>query len=794
MLEHFFIFGDLPLTMEKGSYQLPLVVLSYIVASFASYVALALAQQMASTESNRERNFLHWGGAFAMGAGIWSMHFIGMLSYKMRMKVEYDPSLTLLSMLIAIAVAYGVLAIVARERLSVWQIFVGAVLLGSGICAMHYTGMAAMQMDANLYYIPSIFALSVAISIGASAAALWISFTLARHISKYRDLFAFGAALIMGAAICGMHYTGMWASVMVPFAQCRYDPNQNFDILALSIAGITSLILGMALATGIYKKSQAEFQLKATLNEVIIAKKVAEDAQKKAEVANRSKSEFLANMSHEIRTPLSTIIGISALLARMPLVGKQKEYTEALNTAGNMLLALVNNILDLSKIEAGEFDLLTLPIMPRQLMEEVVQILSDRARENNLTLTFSCSDDVPMLLGDPLRLKQILLNLAGNAVKFSSNGKIFLRTETLSRVTENKVRLRFSIEDNGPGIPVDKLDIIFEKFTQLDEFSTKKYAGTGLGLAICKRLVEKMGGKIGVESTLGKGSVFWFEIEFATDTGATDEPLAHTLLRNKRVIAIDTSLYHQRVLVECLAVFGISCDVVTSVAQATALLAKSSVPYHLLFIDKLLPEMSEREMEQSLRSLRDVHVPPMVLLTSHDTNENSAALKKAGLIAHLVKPVTPSSLLNVLTSVFSDKESSPVANKRRPPAIGDRLQGKVLLVEDYLPNRQMAKNMLELIGCEVGLAGNGEEALERMENDRYDVVLMDCQMPEMDGFQTTAEIRKREQGHRAVIIAMTANALQGDRERCLQAGMDDYIGKPMRLEELGQILAKYLAA
>jgi PAS domain S-box-containing protein len=761
MLESFFIYGALPDNVEKGVYQLPLVLLSYVVASFASYTALALAQQLVNSKSLAEKRLFHWGGAFAMGAGIWSMHFIGMLSYKMRMVVEYDPGLTLLSMFIAILVAYGVLAIVAGQKLSAWHILIGGVLLGLGICAMHYTGMAAMEMDADLRYVGDIFLLSVAIAIAASAAALWMAFKLARSSSGYRYLFQLAAALVMGAGICGMHYTGMWASVMIPYADCRYDPNQNFDMLALSIAGITGLILALALAAGIYKKTRIELQLqhsesklramidnaqdavigmdeqgrvtewnkqaeaifgwsheeavgtqmaamiippeyrqahhqglqrflsggestimgrrielpalnkwgkvlsveltvtaqklqqhyqftafirdisdrkrseemmellasivqssddsiisntmdgfitswnsgavqlfgysaaeavgqhisliipserwaeeqqilaqlrtgksldhsetvrlhkdgrridvsltvspiydasglitgvskvarditkrkqtedrlKTSLNEVIIAKKTAETALKdaqiereKAELANRAKTEFLANMSHEIRTPLSTIIGTSELLAHTPLDAKQKEYAGALNTAGDMLLGLINNILDLSKIEAGEFNLLTLPIVVRALVEEIAQIMAELAQANHVTLEVVCADDVPLaILGDPLRLKQVVLNLTSNAVKFCTNGKVTIKVESIAR-SKNTATLRFSIEDTGAGIPADKLGFIFEKFTQLDDFSTKKYAGTGLGLAICKRLVEMMGGKINVSSTVG---------------------------------------------------------------------------------------------------------------------------------------------------------------------------------------------------------------------------------------------------------------------------------------------------
>ncbi|HTK85043.1 MAG TPA: MHYT domain-containing protein, partial [Patescibacteria group bacterium] len=261
MLDSIFISGPLPSAVERGVYQLPLVALSYIVASFASFAALSLAQQVTTAKTRREKRLLQSGGAFAMGAGIWSMHFIGMLSYKMDMVVQYDPWLTLLSMLFAIAASYVALKIVARRALSYRQLAIGAVLMGIGICGMHYTGMAAMKMDAYLRYIPFIFLLSVAIAISASAAALWIAFTLARHASLYRYFFQVGAALVMGAAICGMHYTGMAAAVFVPFLRCRYDPFQDFHALAIAIAIITGIVLLLALGVGFYRQAQTEARL-----------------------------------------------------------------------------------------------------------------------------------------------------------------------------------------------------------------------------------------------------------------------------------------------------------------------------------------------------------------------------------------------------------------------------------------------------------------------------------------------------------------------------------------------------
>lgn len=278
-LQNFFLTGTTPLSIvEKGEYQLPLVVLSYLVASFASYTALSMAQQVVNVKTRGKKFALYASGAFALGAGIWSMHFIGMLSYKMRMVVTYDAALTLCSLLIAIGFAYGMLRIVARPRLTALQLGAGAVVLGLGICSMHYMGMAAMRMDGELRYVPSIFLLSVAITIVASGVALWVAFTLARNASRYRDLYQVLAALLLGAAICGMHYAGMWAAVFLPFADCRYDPNQNFDMLALAIAGITTLLLGVALAFSIDRKAEAESRLQGSETRLRAMIESAQDA------------------------------------------------------------------------------------------------------------------------------------------------------------------------------------------------------------------------------------------------------------------------------------------------------------------------------------------------------------------------------------------------------------------------------------------------------------------------------------------------------------------------------------
>jgi PAS domain S-box-containing protein len=516
MLDSFFIYGNLPTNIEKGVYRLPLVALSYAVACFASYTALSLAQQLVSAREMWERRILHWGGAFAMGAGIWSMHFIGMLSYKMRMVIEYDPWLTLLSMLIAVAFSYGVLEIIARKQLSTWQVLIGAVLLGIGICSMHYTGMAAMIMDGDLRYIPGIFMLSVLIAIIASGAALWMAFTLARHSSEFRYLFQLGAALVMGAAICGMHYTGMAASVFIPYAGCRFDPNQNFDMLALSIAAITSLILGLALAAGIYKKTQMEFQLHNSESKLRAMIENALDAviamdQKGIITEWNRQAEIIFGWSHReaVGSELAELIipstyreahslGMRRFFADGvgPILNKRIEMP-ALNRSGKLfpveLTVTAEKVYDTYHFTAFVRD-----ITARKEAEQKIEEAVAKLTESNVELerfAYICSHD----LQEPLRtissFTQLLVKHVGNLdekgqhyAKFITDGADNARALisdilAYARITNEQKKteavdcenvlamvmkhMENSIEENGVTITHNKLPVVQAQKTQL---------------------------------------------------------------------------------------------------------------------------------------------------------------------------------------------------------------------------------------------------------------------------------------------------------------------------------------
>ncbi len=937
VLDEIFLFGGVPSYAETGEYVGFLVVLSYLVATLASYTALDLAQNIVIAQTKRHKQVLHYGGCIALSAGIWSMHFIGMLAYKMDMYVAYDPMLTALSILPALVVSYFVLDIVKKGKLHISHIVIGGISLGIGICAMHYTGMAAMIMDSDVRYIPSVFLASVLIAISASGVALFIAFSLAYRDLKYKRLLKFSAALIMGAAICGMHYTGMSATVFIPWADCRYAPDQSFVGLALSIAAITVLVLALALAsmaynqektillihtildkhivsvlisfsiigaslilfhfttfqkklvetmtlesaesiadalvefrsiyttevvatakksgmrvTHDYKDHEHAIPLPATLN-MMLGEKITgkmdntttrlfspypfpwrkesggikdtfeqdawdslsqnskeafyriedHDGQKimryavpdimkdqcvtchnshpqspkvtwkagdmrgvltvtkplnhaisltksnmeetfillftlsiigialfyfvihslksrerkalnaeidvmvemkrverlntqmqvytdkleearlqqmddhdalqsekeKAERANHAKSEFLANMSHELRTPLNSIMGITKMLVEdAPEYSEEKEMSHTVHKSAKSLLSIVNDILDLSKIEAGEIVLEKIGFDFEGILSGNIETLAPIASAKGIWLNYKYekgSEEIPYLIGDPTRLSRILMNLIGNAIKYTSEGCVEVRAQ-YKMLNEGEIELHCFVVDTGIGIPAHKHDLIFQKFSQADETTTRKFGGTGLGLAITKELVEMMHGDIGVDSVEGTGSTFWFKIPF---------------------------------------------------------------------------EITE---------------------TLHDEMRNTEAVRNPD---HF--------------------------NETRVAAS----DAKILIAEDHELNQAFIKKLLSRLSLgRYDLVKNGALALQAYKDNDYDLILMDCHMPEKNGYEATMDIRALEQdsNKHTPIVALTADAMVGTKGKCLSAGMDAYISKPIDSDIFKNTLERWL--
>ncbi len=793
-----------------GVYHTGLVMLSVVVATLAAFVALSISGRIEAAASRGARLAWASAGATAMGGGIWGMHFIGMLAFSLPCGVSYSPVGTVVSMIPGILASGVALNLISRRTdPGFLQLMLGAVLMGAGIGLMHYSGMAAMEPDALLRYDPGLVGVSIVVAVALAFLSLSIRYRFHRLLAS-RVAATAVAAPVMGCAVAGMHYTAMQASIFFPLPEMAFSSMSTSPMfLAMLITVFIVLVMAITLVATFAGR---QVELAQSLAAEIAERKRTEEeliaAHQQAEAANHAKSNFLATMSHEIRTPMNGVLGTANLLASTPLSERQNQLVQNLVRSGQALLGVINDILDLSKIEAGRFDLAVDDYDPRELLAEVTDLFCERCTSRGLEFVYFVSEDVPrVLLGDAARLRQVLINLVGNAMKFTESGEILIEM-TLATGRDGQPIVMNSVKDTGIGISPEQQDRIFESFHQVDASMTRARGGSGLGLSIVKQLVTLMGGEVGLESDVGQGSRFWFTVPLRlSERGHSGEERA--IERPLRVLVVDSNAVSAEIMLRYFASWGIDAVTRATVAEAEAkwhAAGQAQHPFDVAIVDVKGLGCAGVKLARKIRAGDGSPAAEIILLIGLDGSIADASLESVGAFALLTKPPRPSVLFDCLASIASGARENGVTSfyvRKSDRQSRVSFTGRVLVVEDNPVNQDVATGILENMGCTVVTAANGQAAVQRAAQETFDLVLMDCEMPVMDGFDATRRIREIERAtggsrggdaarSRLPIVALTAHALAEVRDRCLKAGMDDFLVKPFDEQQMLDMLGRWL--